>query len=65
MTKPAFRTALQDRYCRLMAYGKEFHTRWLEYTLEEIQWRLAEWKEIADEAERIAADIPERLPATV
>ena len=55
--------SLQDRYYRLMAYGKEFHTRWLEYTPEEIEWRLKEWKEIADGTERIAADMPERLQA--
>ena len=53
--------ALQDRYYRLMAYGKEFHTRWLEYTPEEIEWRREEWKKIADETGRIGALMPERL----
>lgn len=53
--------ALQQRYYRLMAYGKEFHTRWLEYTPEEIEWRLAEWKDIADMTEEIGEQMPERL----
>ena len=53
--------ALQERYYRLMAYGKEFHTRWLEYTPEEIEWRKEEWKKIADETERIGTLMPERL----
>lgn len=53
-------TPLQNEYYRLMAYGKEFHTRWIDYTPTEINDRLKAWDHIARTSERIAATMPER-----
>lgn len=52
---------IQNRYYRLMAYGKEFHTRWLEYTTQEIDERLNDWAEIEQKVVALEKDVPEEL----
>ena len=52
---------IQNRYYMLMAYGKEFHTRWLEYTAEEIDERLQAWQEIAEKVTALEEEVPARL----
>lgn len=54
---------LQNRYYRLMAYGKEFHTRWLEYTDNEIDARLNEWNDLYQRVEILSQKVPQRLKA--
>lgn len=55
--------SMQARYYRLMAYGKEFHTRWLDYSDEEIADRLQKWNQLKVDAETLREEIPERLQA--
>lgn len=52
---------IQNRYYMLMAYGKEFHTRWLEYTTEEIDERLQAWQEISQKVTALEEEVPARL----
>lgn len=52
---------VQDEYYRLMAYGKEFHTRWLEYSDAEIDARLRAWKHLEQEVEALKERVPEQL----
>jgi hypothetical protein len=54
-------TPLQNDYYRLMAYGKEFHTRWLDYSSEEIDQRLKIFDEIRRASHQVALAMPERL----
>ena len=56
-------TKLQNQYYRLMAYGKEFHTRWLDYSEQEIYQRLCQWDSISAEIERMEAMVPESRKA--
>ena len=52
---------LQNAYYRLMARGKDAHIWFIEYTEEEIDARISQWRTIADRAkvlgERIPADL--------
>lgn len=54
---------VQNRYYQLMAYGKEFHTRWLEYTDEEVDERLKAWKEILAKTLQLEKEVPESQKA--
>ena len=51
-------TALQNQYYRLMAYGKEFHTRWLDYSEQEITKRLQDWNRLSAAVENLANHVP-------
>lgn len=53
--------AIHHRYCQLMAYGKEFHTRWLEYTDTEIDERLQSWDSLQLAVNQIGSQMPEQL----
>lgn len=52
---------IQNDYYRLMAYGKEFHTRWLEYSNQEIDERLIQWSELERKVESLRDSVPQRL----
>ena len=52
---------IQNRYYKLMAYGKEFHTRWLEYTTQEIDERLTAWSEIEQQVVALEKEVPASL----
>ena len=52
---------IQNRYYNLMAYGKEFHTRWLEYNNKEVDERLNAWAEIEQKVVQLEKDVPEQL----
>ncbi len=54
---------IQNRYYQLMAYGKEFHTRWLEYTDKEVDERLQAWEEISGKTLELEKEVPESLKA--
>ncbi len=52
---------VQNKYYQLMAYGKEFHTRWLEYSDSEIDERLQAWDALQQEVASLSEQMPERL----
>lgn len=52
---------IQNRYYTLMAYGKEFHTRWLEYNNKEVDERLSEWNDLKQEVVRLEQEVPVQL----
>lgn len=53
--------SIQEEYYRLMAYGKDSHVWFLEYTHEETADRLARWQKISDDALELEKRIPDSL----
>ena len=54
---------MQQVYYQLMAAGKDSHVWFLEYTNEQINKRLQEYRQLSEQAEQLEKQIPEALKA--
>jgi len=52
---------MQAKYYQLQAGGKDAHVWFVNYTMEQISQRIAQWRALAAHAEELANRIPERL----